>query len=118
MTIKYTWSINNIKTKKDDKGEDIVAEIYWRKTGKDEKGNEGFFDGLVLAENIVTNSEEVSKFIPYNKLREADVLKWVKKAVSGVDEHVDRNIIKQIDEKNNVLVDTPLPWVKSQKTSK
>lgn len=118
MTLKYTWSINSIKSKKDDKGEDIVAEIYWRKTGKDEKGNEGFFDGLVLAENIVSDSEEPSKFVPYNKLREADVLKWVKKVVSGYEEHVDRSIAKQIDEKTNALVDTPLPWVKSQKTSK
>jgi hypothetical protein len=121
MPLTYTWNIKNIKTMKDESGEDLVSEIYWVKTGKDSKGVEGSFEGVVYANSIPVLEEEESKFIPYKKLKEENVLNWVKKVVSCYEDHIDRTIQKQIDEQNNVLVDSPLPWVssaKSEKTSK
>lgn len=115
MTVKYEWKINNIKTKKNEKNEDIVSEIYWSKTGKDASGVVGFFEGVVQAETVPVLEGETPKFIPYAKLKETDVLNWVKKVVVSYEAHVDNTIQKQIDEQNKVLVDTPLPWAKPEK---
>lgn len=118
MPLTFTWGIKNIKTTKNESGEDLVSEIYWFKTGKDSNGTEASFEGVVYARDIPVVEGEDSKFIPYKKLKEADVLKWVKRMVSSYESHVDNTIQKQIDEQNNVLVDSPLPWVSSAKTEK
>lgn len=118
MSINYTWSIKSIKSKKNENGEEIVSEIYWVKTGKDSKGVSGSFEGVVSADKIPVPEGSETKFIPYKKLKESDVLEWVKTVVGSYEDHVDKTIQKQIDEQNNVLIDTPLPWEKTQKISK
>jgi|694.fasta_scaffold00233_30 hypothetical protein len=116
MSVSYKWAVKNIKCKKNDKDEDVVAEIYWSKVGKDSStGAEGYFEGIVHADNIPVVEGKPSKFVAYNKLKESDVLNWVKKVVGSHESQIDLSIQKQIDEQNNVLIDTPLPWVKPEK---
>jgi hypothetical protein len=117
MTIKYDWSIVSLKYKKNDKDEDIITEVIWRKRGVDEEGHEGSFEGL-LDPKTVTYPDNY-KFLPYNKLKEADVIKWVKMFVSeSLDDHVNNIIAKQIEEKKLIVVEDTFPWSKGNKKNK
>lgn len=108
MAITYTWEVVSIKAKKDEKGQDYIHEVFWRKSGKDSDGIVGSFDGIMNAETVPL--QENAKFIPFNKLKESDVLNWVKSTAASYEDHVDRVIQKNIDEQKKVLVEMPLPW--------
>lgn len=112
MTIKYEWRIDKIVTKKDS---EEVAQVYWSKKGVDEEGNEGVFEGLINAEQIVIKEE--GKYIPLNRLKEKDVIDWVQSSVTYED-HVNKMIDIQIEEKKNSSNVTTLPWEKASKKSK
>lgn len=117
MTIKYDWSIVSLKYKKNDKDEDIITEVIWRKRGVDEEGNEGLFEGLLDPKSV--SFPDNYKFLPYNKLKESDVLGWVKMFVTdSLEEHVDSLIAKQIEEKKQIVVDSAFPWTKGNKKNK
>lgn len=112
MTIKYEWKINRIVTKKDS---EEIAEIFWSKKGVDAEGHEGVFEGVIHAGQV--ELKEDAKYVPLNKLKEKDVLEWVKNSVSYED-HVDRVIGHQIQQQINAANETPLPWAKPAKTTK
>lgn len=106
MAITYTWEITGIKTANVNDKQNAVVQTYWKKVGKDEFGNEGVFNG---ATPIEVNPD--SKFVSFDKLKEDDVLSWIKSKVVGVyEEHVNDQIVKQIQEKT--VVDANLPWKK------
>jgi len=109
MAVVYTWEVTGLKTTTVANTSDVVVQTYWKKTGTDEDGNEGTFSGATpfSANNMPANTE----FIPFSELTEADVLTWIKAIVVGpYEEHVNSQILKQIEEKKNPVVDNRLPW--------
>jgi hypothetical protein len=114
MTIKYDWEVVSIKAKKDESGQEFIEEVTWKKIGTDEDGVVGDFLGIINAHTMPV--KENAKFIPYNKLKESDVLEWVKTSAASYEDHVDRMIQKSIDEQKNVLTELPLPWKTPEKT--
>lgn len=115
--IEYQWSVLSIKCNVNDDEEHEIYEILWRKTGVDDEGVEASFEGVIDAKAIVYPDNY--KFLPYDKLKEADVLKLIKMFVSGsLEKHIDEVIQKQIEEKKNASGYTPLPWKKVKKKSK
>ena len=108
MAIKYDWEIVSIKAKKDQAGQDFIEEVVWKKNGTDEDGNVGHFLGILHAHAMP--ARENAKFIPFSKLKESDVLEWIKSSAASYEDHVNRMIQKNIDEQKNVLVEVPLPW--------
>lgn len=112
MSITYTWKITGIKIQDQYGNKDSVVQTYWTKTGIDELGNTGLFNG---ATPFSTNNISQESFIPFDQLTEEIVLGWIKDIVVGpYEEHVNNQIQKQIDSKRTPIVDTPLPWAPQQ----
>jgi hypothetical protein len=104
--MEYTWEVTDMKTLDADGVENAVVQTYWKKTGINEKGDEGVFSG---ATPFPVSSIDPEKFIPYDQLTEAEVLGWIQTVVVGsYEEHVNAQIQKQIDAKN--IQDPGLPW--------
>lgn len=113
MSITYTWKITGIKTKNTNGLTDAVIQTYWTKTGRDENGNEGVFSGATP----IVISENTEGFIPFDQLTEEQVLEWIKPQVTGhYEDHVNAQILKQIDEKVNDSSprDVKLPWAPAE----
>lgn len=114
MTITYTWNVTGIKTTTVNNTPNIVVQTYWKKVGTDENGNEGAFHG---ATPFSTNSSDGSPFIPFEQLTEDYILTKIKSIVAGnFEDHVNRQIQKQIDEKLNIVAEVPMPWVQVANT--
>lgn len=109
MAITYTWKITALKTTDVGDKANAVVQTYWKKIGTDENGNEGTFSGATPF--TVDPSDESGPFIPFEQLTEEDVIAWIQTVVVGqYEEHVNGQIQKQIDEKNNPITEADLPW--------
>jgi hypothetical protein len=111
MAVTYKWEVTGLKTRPGDKNSNVIVQTYWKKIGTDELGNEGVFDGATPFS--ADSMPKGTKFVPFEKLKEADVIEWIKAGVVDLyEQHVNDIIQKQIDEKRNPHVDAALPWVK------
>ena len=109
MSITYTWEVINIRTTTVNNTQNVVVQTYWRKIGEDENGYKGTFNGATPFS--VDNMPPGTSFIPFDQLTEEDVLSWIKAVVVGsYEEHVNGQILKQINDAKNPIVDAPLPW--------
>lgn len=109
MAITYIWEVSGIRTTTLNNTPNVVVQTYWRKIGTDENGNQGTFNGATPFS--VDNMPPGTTFIPFEQLTEADVLTWIKAVVvDSYKEHVDGQILKQINDAKNPIVDAPLPW--------
>lgn len=108
MAITYTWKVTGLKTKNIDADrQNAVVQTYWQKIGVDGNGNEGVFQGATPF--TVDPTDTSGPFIPFDQLTESDVLDWIKAIVVGsYEEHVNGQILKQIEE--NTTNDVALPW--------
>ena len=110
MAITYTWKITGLKTKDVDGKPSAVVQTYWQKTGTDENGNQGTFQGATPF--TVDPTDDSGPFIPFSELTEDDVLAWIKTVVVGnYEEHVNGKIAEQIEQKIAPVTDIKLPWV-------
>lgn len=112
MTITYTWTINSLETRDEGDYTDAVVQTRWTKTGTDEEGNSGSFNG---ATPFTAANVPPGEFIPFDQLTEEIVLGWIKAVVSDdPDEHVNQQIRQQIDRAKSPIVPRPLPWVPAE----
>lgn len=109
MSITYTWEITGLKVRDEGEKKNAVVQTYWKKIGTDENGNTGYFSGATPF--TVDHTDDSGPFIPFEELKEQDVLAWVQSIVVGqYEEHVNMQIKKQIDDSISPLVEKPLPW--------
>jgi hypothetical protein len=107
MSITYEWEVTSMKVINTDSLNNVVIQTYWKKTGTDEDGNEGVFIGATP----LSSSVDSENFVPFEQLTQEIVIDWIKDALNDVDqEHVDQQILKQINEKKNPMTELPLPW--------
>jgi hypothetical protein len=106
MAVTYTWQITSLRTKTEGENLNAVVQTYWKKTGTDENGNSGTFDGATpfSAANV-----PAGEFIAFEDLTEETVLNWIKSVVVGdYEQHVNARIQDKI---NSVTISQPeLPW--------
>ena len=108
MTITYTWKVTSVKVKDADSLKNAIVQTYWEKIGVDEAGNTGTFNG---ATPFTPDLEKADSFVPYEQLTEENVLDWIKSVVTGeYEQHVNRQIQKQIDQKVNQVKEADMPW--------
>jgi hypothetical protein len=109
MAITYTWKVTGLKTRNEGQFDNAVVQTYWTKTGTDENGNEGSFQG---ATPFSTNGmPDGQTFVPFEQLTEEAVLNWIKAVVVGqYEQHVNGVIEKQIAEKSRPIVEAQMPW--------
>lgn len=109
MAITYKWEVTGIKVASVNETPNVIVQTYWKKTGTDEDGNEGSFSGATPFSS--DSMPENTTFIPFDELTEEIVLEWIKAIVVGAYEnHVNEQILKQINDKKNPVVDATLPW--------
>lgn len=111
MAITYTWEITNLKKFDElDDNIDVVVHARWKRTGTDENGNTGEFNGATP----LRLPESGSSFTPFEELTQEQVIEWVKGEIashSGYEEHIVGQITKQINAKKNPVNDVALlPW--------
>ena len=107
MAIAYTWEITSLKTKTEGSNADAVVQTYWKKIGTDSVSSEtGEFTGATPL-----SSADVESFTAFADLTEANVLAWIQAVVvEGYEEHVNAQILKQINEKITPFAIPDLPW--------
>lgn len=109
--MEYTWKLTKLKRATTAEIENAVVQTYWELTGTDEDGDTGVFTG---ATPVDINTVDPDNFIPYEQLTEQDVLSWVQAVVvGGYKEHVEEQILKQIQAKKSVLAEDSekdFPW--------
>ena len=109
--ITYTWKLTSLKNRQDSELGAVVLQTYWQKIGTDEEGNSGSFSGATPFDPKNINKDS---FVPFNQLTEEIVLNWIKAVVTGsYEEHVNEQILRQINEKKNPIVDVSensFPW--------
>lgn len=112
MAINYTWKVTGLK--KLDSINNIqnpIVEVDWTKTGTDEYGVSGIFEGKT---KFNLSSIDSSNFIPFNQLTEEKILEWVKETViGGYELTVNERIQQDIDSKKGTtqtLTFGEFPW--------
>lgn len=109
MSITYTWKVTGIKVKDEGPNANAVVQTYWTKTGEDEDGIQGTFNGATPFTS--TTMPEGSTFVPFAELTEETVLGWIQDVVvDNYETHVNEQIQKQIDAIKNPVTETTLPW--------
>jgi len=113
MAITYTWEITSLRTKTEGENLDAVVQTYWKKTGTDENGNSGTFEG---ATPFSAASVPTGEFIPFAELTEETVLNWIKSVVvDDYERHVNTKIQEKID--SAVIAQPELPWAPGKGTA-
>lgn len=113
MAIAYTWEITSLKTKTEGSNADAVVQTYWKKIGTDSVSSEtGEFSGATPL-----SSADVESFTAFEDLTEANVLAWIQAVVvDGYEEHVNAQILKQINEKITPVSESAMPWATEEET--
>jgi len=106
MAVTYTWQITSLRTRTEGENLNAVVQTYWKKTGTDESGNSGTFEG---ATPFSAASVPAGEFIAFEDLTEETVLNWIKSVVVGdYEQHVNSRIQDKI---NSAAISQPeLPW--------
>lgn len=118
MSMTYTWEVTNLKVKDEVNADGVtlpraICQTYWKKTGTDANGNEGFFTGATPF-----SAAEVSEgdFVAFDSLDEATVLGWIQAVVvGGYEEHVNDMIQRQIDEQ--AVTEATMPWAPAEESA-
>jgi hypothetical protein len=108
MAITYTWEITNMRKAPQLEGMDnVLVHVRWTKTGTDENGTTGVFQGATPLSPPNSGS-----FTAYEDLTKEQVLEWVQAVVVGsYEQHVNEQIQKQITKKNDPWGDVETaPW--------
>lgn len=115
MSITYTWKITGLKTRTEGANQDAVVQTYWTKTGIDENGSEGSFQGATPFTSVDVPE---GQFVPFADLSEEAVIEWVKAVVVGhYETHVNNAIAKQIEEKTSPISEAQMPWAPQTTTA-
>lgn len=111
MAITYTWQVTNLKRMDVEGNTNVVVHSRWTRTGTDENGHEGSFQGATPLRLPESGS---GNFTPFEDLTEEQVVEWIKTEIAsnpGYEEHIVQQITKQIEAKKNPVVDVDrLPW--------
>ena len=115
--LTYNWKLTSLKKTSGANLTNVVIGTQWQLKGVDADGIEGIFSGATPFDLSKVDSEN---FIDYNNLTEETVLNWIKPIVTGgYWDHVNEQILKEIDSKKNPIEDVSsenLPWAPSANT--
>jgi hypothetical protein len=115
MSLTYRWAVKSLQVKNETSQtgaahDKAVVQTYWECVGVNENGTEGNFQGATPFTSVDVPEGE---FTAFEDLTEAIVLKWIQDHVAmmpNYQEHIDEQILRQIDGIENVVSDAPMPW--------
>ena len=106
-TLNFSWSIDSLKVKQEGSNSNAVIQTYWTLAGTDGSNNTGTFKGATPFTTVGMSGS----FIPFEQLKESDVVGWVQGVVVGqYADHVYEQIQKQLDSKVVEVTEPSLPW--------
>ncbi len=117
--MNYTWKLKGLKKINTQSVNNAIVQTYWEKTGIDENGNSGTFNG---ATPFDLSTVDPKNFISYEDLTEEIILGWIQKVASSYEDHIHEQIGRQINMKINPVVEVTdsledgkdnFPWIKS-----
>jgi hypothetical protein len=122
MALTYKYEVTGLKVRDEEVGNETntnaVVQTYWKLTGTDEDGNEGTFSGATPFTS--TTMPEGDTFVPFDELTEEMVIDWIADVVNGnagYKQHIDDQIMKQINEKIRPVTEPTLPWKPAANTA-
>lgn len=112
MAVTYTWDITYIKKLDSANGFiNPVVKVGWKKTGTDENGLVGVFEGSI---DFKLDSIDPATYVPFESLTKEMVLGWIQsRVVGGYELVVNEKIQQQIDKQKGTPVELlpgQLPW--------
>lgn len=112
MAITYKWEVMHFNLVDLEGKPDSIVEIFWRKTGTDEDGNVGAYNGETRFNPEIIKEANVA-FSNFNKLKEKTVLKWVEDSINVnlmmlIDETIQNNLNRN---KYKIRI-SDVPWKK------
>jgi hypothetical protein len=111
MALTYVWALKSLKKSDVDNLTGVIVQTTWTCTGTDEDGFDGVFNGATPFDPAQVDPDN---FTAYEDLTEAQVLGWIEGVVVGsYKEHVDAQIMKQINAKKVPVVEVDegqFPW--------
>ena len=109
MAITYTWDVDTLETKTEGSRSDVVVQTRWTKTGTDSSDSTtGKFSG---ATPFTATDVADGDFVAYASLTKAKVLEWIQaQVVNSYEEHVNAQIAKEIEGKQNPQAEKDMPW--------
>jgi hypothetical protein len=113
--MNYTWKLKSLKRKDTENIKNIIVQTYWEKIGTNENEITGSFHG---ATPFDLTTIDPNNFVEYEDLTEEMILEWVKSVVvDSYEEHVNQQIEKQIQEKENPATEVTeeFPWDNTNK---
>jgi len=112
MAITYTWKVKGMRTVDVNSVTDFVVQTYWEKTGTNEEGISGTFQG---ATPFDTDTMDPASMVSFDQLTEEIVLGWIQAVVVGsYEEHVNKVIDENIQRQK--VKDVNLPWAPNDPT--
>jgi hypothetical protein len=115
MALTYTYEVTGLKVRDETingvTNTNAVVQTYWRLTGTDENGNEGTFSGATPFTS--TTMPEGDTFVAFEDLKEEMVIDWISDVVNNnasYKQHIDGQIMKQINDKITPITEPTLPW--------
>ena len=122
MALTYKYEVTGLKVRDEEVGNETntnaVVQTYWKLTGTDEDGNEGTFSGATPFTS--TTMPEGDTFVPFDELTEEMVIDWIADVVNNnasYKQHIDEQIMKQINEKIRPITEPTLPWKPAANTA-
>jgi hypothetical protein len=118
MPVTYEWKILSLEVRDESPDHpNSVVIVKWKKTGRDDDGNEASFQGSTP---FSAASIPAENFIPYNQLTEEIVIGWVREKLENVittgdysfceNDRVNERIEKQITALKAPVKSESLPW--------
>lgn len=111
MALSYTWELTSLKKTSAANLQNVIVQTYWKLTGTDENGIDGTFSGATPFDLATVDP---NNFTPYENLTANTVLGWIQAVVvDGYKDHIDEQILKQIDAKINPVEEVSgntFPW--------
>lgn len=98
MAITYKWEVMHFNVADFEDKPNAIVEVFWRKSGTDENGNYGAYNGETRFDPEVIKSSNVA-FSDFSKLKEKTVLKWIEGNINNnqmiyINEVIENNINK------------------------
>jgi hypothetical protein len=111
MALTYEWKLRWLKKANIENFDSVVVQTHWDCIATDEDGDTGIFGGSTTFD---TSDIDGDGFIAYEELTEENVLSWIQATFVGdYKDHVDGELMKQINDKKMAVVEVPesqLPW--------
>lgn len=105
--MEYNWKVVKLEAKTINDVQGAIFHASWIKTGINDQGIEGSYQGTTEFNNLDPLSES---FIPFEQLTEEIILDWVKKEINNEYENFINELIENEINSKITTYEVNFPW--------